>query len=715
MSNSTDYTAVQDLKFYRNIGIIAHVDAGKTTTTERILFFTGKKHKIGEVHDGAAEMDFMEQEQERGITIQSAATTCFWSIDDQMYRVNIIDTPGHVDFTAEVERSLRVLDGAVVVFDGKMGVEPQSSKVWGQATKYNVPRLCFINKINLLGGNFEKSLKSIQDELSENAVAIQLPIGAEDDLKGVVDLVEMKAYEYEGEENLELKEIDIPEDLLPTAEKFHNELLEKVAEVDDTLLEKYLEDGVLTTEEMHEAIRIGTLAGKIYPVLGGDSRTATTKLMVDAVCRYLPSPLEKVYVFKDSETEEMKEIEGQVSGFHPETGNEQRRKLVPEDKFCGLVFKIAMDPHVGSLAFFRCYSGTLQSGTYVYNSTRRKRERIGRILMMHANHREDVKEIKAGDIAAIVGLKDSFTGNTICDESDPIILESIDFPDPVVSLAIEPKTKSDQEKMGMTLRKLMQEDPTFKAETDQETGQTIVSGMGELHLEIKVDIMKREYGIEVNTGQPQVAYKESIEAEIEHQEVLKKQSGGAGQFADILVVMAPNERGKGYEFINEIKGGSIPREFIPSVDKGIREAMTTGIQGGFPTIDFTVRLIDGSYHEVDSNTDTFRIVGSKAFRAAMKLARPILLEPVMKVVVITPDEFAGDVTGALTSKRGQIKKMEPKGKTQEIVAEIPLENMFGWTNELRSMTKGKANSVMEFDHYAKVPESLVEKVLGRSE
>ncbi len=713
MANSLDYNAVKDLKLYRNIGIIAHVDAGKTTTTERILYFTGRKHKIGEVHEGAAEMDFMEQEQERGITIQSAATTCLWTVDDNLHRINIIDTPGHVDFTAEVERSLRVLDGAVVVFDGKMGVEPQSGKVWGQASKYNVPRMCFINKLNLLGGNFEASLKSIQEELSEDAVAIQLPIGSQENLRGVIDIVEMKAYIYKDEDKMDFEVTDIPEELLPKAEELHNELLEKIADADDELLEKYLEDGTLSIEEMHRAIRINTLKGKIFPVLGGDSRKADTKLLLNAICRYLPSPLEKSYTYEDEESGEMKELKGQVRGFHPDTKREQRRELVPDEKFCGLVFKISMDPHVGSLAYIRCYSGKLKNGSYVYNSTRGKKERVGRILLMHANHREEVDEIRAGDIAALVGLKDSYTGNTICDADAPIVLESIDFPEPVVSLAIEPKTKSDQEKMTQVLVKLMQEDPTFRVETNQETGQTIISGMGELHLEIKVDIMKREYGIEVNTGQPQVAYRETIEQEVEHQEILKKQTGGAGQFADVVIIMSPNERGKGYEFINEIKGGAIPREYIPSVDKGIQQAMVSGVLGGFPVIDFKVKLIDGSFHSVDSNTDTFRIVGSRAFRAAMKKAKPILLEPIMKVVVTTPEEFAGDVTGALSSKRGQIKKMEPKGKLQEIWAEVPLQNMFGWTNDLRSMTKGKASSVMEFSHYEKVPESLVDKVLGK--
>ncbi len=714
---ATDTLLVKDVKYYRNIGIIAHVDAGKTTTTERILYFTGKKHKIGEVHEGAAEMDFMDQERERGITIQSAATTAFWSISgsDQKYRINIIDTPGHVDFTAEVERSLRVLDGAVVIFDGKMGVEPQSSKVWGQATKYNVPRMCFVNKLNLLGGDFEMSLASIKKELSPNAVAIQLPLGKEHELHGVVDIVEMKAYKYKGEDKLEYEEIEIPEDVLPRAEELHNELLDKIADANDRLLEKYLSDGELSIEEMHEAIRINTLAGKIFPVLGGDSRMADTRLLLNAVCRYLPNPLEKIYTIVDKEKDEMVDFKGEVVGTHPDTGEREHRRLVDDEAFAGLVFKVAVDPHVGTLSFVRVYSGKLQAGSYVYNSTTGKKERIGRILLMHANHREDIQEARAGDIVAVVGLKDSFTGNTLCDEGQVIALESIDFPDPVVTLAIEPKTKSDQEKMGVALRKLMQEDPTFSAATNHETGQTTISGMGELHLEIKVDIMKREYGIEVVTGKPQVAYRETIEGTIEHQEILKKQTGGAGQFADIVLIMSPQERGKGYEFVNSIKGGSIPREFIPSIDKGIQSTKDTGVLGGYPVVDFKVEIIDGSYHEVDSNTDTFRICAVRAFKEAMKKASPILLEPIMKVVVTTPEDFAGDVTGALSSKRGRIQKMEPRGLMQEITAEVPIGNMFGWVNDLRSMTKGKAQSVMEFSHYDKVPQNLVSEILGKTE
>lgn len=711
---STDYSKVKDVKFYRNIGIIAHIDAGKTTTTERILYYTGKKHKIGEVHEGAAEMDFMDQERERGITIQSAATTCFWTIGKQDYRINIIDTPGHVDFTAEVERSLRVLDGAAVIFDGKNGVEPQSSKVWGQADKYNVPRICFVNKLNLIGGDFAMSLKSIQDELSENAVAIQWPIGREHDLNGVIDLVKMKAYVYKDETGHDFEEQEIPEDLKAKAEEMHAKLLDKIADANDALLEKYLSDGVLTVDEMYEAIRINTLARKIFPVLGGDSRKAHTRFILDAVCRYLPSPEEKFSTFHNKETDEIEEYKGEIVGISPKTEEKEHRRMTADEPFAGLVFKISTDPHIGTLAFVRIYSGTLTSGSYVLNSSNNRKERVSRILLMHANHREDIDSAKAGDIIAVVGLKDSRTGDTICDETQPIALESIDFPEPVVKLAIEPKTKSDQEKMGLVLRKLMDEDPTFRASTDQETGQTTIAGMGELHLEIKVDIMKREYDVEVVTGKPQVAYKESISQEIRHQEVLKKQSGGAGQFADIVWIMAPNEQGKGYEFKNSIKGGAIPKEFIPAIDKGVQASLNTGVLGGYPVIDFTIEVVDGSYHDVDSNTDTFRICAMKAFRESMKLARPILLEPIMKVVVNTPTDFAGDVTGALSSKRGQISKMEAKGKIQEIVAEVPIGNLFGWENNLRSMSQGKANSTMEFSHYAKVPESLVDEILGKN-
>ncbi|HLD03685.1 MAG TPA: elongation factor G [Candidatus Dojkabacteria bacterium] len=712
MAAKIDYSVVKDRQNYRNIGIIAHVDAGKTTTTERILYYTGKKHKVGEVHEGSTDMDFMVQERERGITITSAATTCLWSLNDVIYRINIIDTPGHVDFTAEVERSLRVLDGAVVVFDGKMGVEPQSSKVWGQADKYNVPRICFINKLNLIGGDFEMSLKSIQDELSDYAVAVTYPIGKEHQLTGYVDLVTMRAYEYDDDKKETFKEIEIPAELKARVEEMHNTLVEKVAEFDDELMAKYLEDGVLEIEELHTLIRLGTLARKIFPVMGGDARMGEVKHLLDNVIRYLPSPFQKVYRFENKKTEEVIEYTGKVIGTIPSEEEPVSIDCHEDHQFVGLVFKVTVDPHVGQLAFVRIYTGTLNAGTFVYNASRDKRERVGRILLMHANHSEDLKSARAGDIVGIVGFKESFTGNTVSEETHPFLLESIDFPDPVVSLAVEPKTKSDQEKLGEALRKLMQEDPTFKSNTDEDTGQTIISGMGELHLEIKMDILKRTYGIEVSAGQPQVAYKETINNEVMHRELLKKQTGGAGQFADITIIVAPQERGKGYEFVDEIKGGAIPREFIPSVDKGIRDALLSGVLGGFPVVDMKVRLVDGSFHEVDSNTDTFRIVGSKGIKEAMRKAKPILLEPIMKVPVVTPTEFSGDVTGALSSKRGVIKSMNPKGKVQEIVALVPLANMFGWINNLRSMTKGKANSFMEFSHYEKVPENLVNEALG---
>lgn len=713
MADKTDYSAVKNLQNYRNIGIIAHVDAGKTTTTERVLFFSGKKHKIEEVHHGAATMDFMEQEQDRGITIQSAATTCFWELNGVNHRINIIDTPGHVDFTAEVERSLRVLDGAVVVFDGKMGVEPQSAKVWGQADKYNVPRICFVNKLNLLGGDFDMSLKSIQKELNEHAVAIQYPIGIEHDIKGHVDLITMKAYVYANEEKMEFKEVEIPEDIKDRCDELHQELVDKVADADDELMEKYLEDGVLEVDEIYTAIRMHTLSRKIFPVLGGDSRMADTKTILNAVVRFLPSPLQKINILKDKESDEFTEYHGVVAGY--DANDETKvieRKLDETEAFCGLSFKVAVDPHVGTLTFMRVYSGTLSAGSYIYNSSRGSKERVGRILMMHADSREDVTDVRAGDIVALVGMKQTFTGNTLCTEDEPLILESIDFPDPVVSLAIEPKTKSDQEKLGLALSKLTREDPTFSAETDKETGQTIVSGMGELHLEIKTTLLKDDYGVEVTTGKPRVAYRETIETAFVHRELLKKQSGGSGQFADLTITMEPSGRGEGYEFINKIKGGAIPTEYIPSIDKGIQQNMNTGILGGYPVVDFKITLTDGSYHDVDSNTDTFRICAQRAFREAMKQASPILLEPVMKVTVTTPEDYLGDVTGALSSKRGIIRSMNPRGKVQEIIALVPLGNMFGWMNDLRSMTKGKANSVMEFDSYQKVPESLVEEIIS---
>lgn len=688
---------ISDIKFYRNIGIIAHVDAGKTTTTERILFYTGKKHKVGEVHDGESEMDFMDQEKERGITIQSAATTAFWKLAGKDYRVNIIDTPGHVDFTAEVERSLRVLDGAVTVFDGKMGVEPQSSKVWFQAAKYNVPRICFVNKLDATGGDFYMSLESIQNELDDKAVAIQIPIGEASDFKGLVDLVHMKAYIYKDEQGKDIEVTNIPEEFESKADEYREKLLDAVSGFDDEIAEKYLGEEEITEEDLVAAIRRGVIAGDFFPVTGGSAlANKGVQVLLDNVCRYLPSPIEVPA----------------VKGTDPKTGDEVIREPKADGPLAGLVFKIAADPHVGSLAFCRVYSGTLRSGTYVYNSAKGLKERVGRLVLMHANSREEISEAKAGDIVAIVGFKDTYTGNTICDENSKVLLESIDFPDPVVQYAIEPKTKSDQEKLGEVLRRMIQEDPTFSAQTDKETGQTIISGMGELHLEVKIETMKRDYSIEVQTGKPQVAYRETIEAPTtKHREILKKQTGGAGQFADVEIIIEPVERGEGFEFDNQIKGGAIPTEFIPSVKKGTELAMQSGVLGGYPVVDVRVKLVDGSYHDVDSNTDTFRIVGTRAFKEAMKKAQPIMLEPIMKVTVTTPGDYAGDVTGALSSKRGQILSMDPKGKVQEIVAHVPLGNLFGWINDLRSMSKGKASSVMEFSHYEKVPGNLVEEIL----
>jgi len=689
---------VTDKHFYRNIGIIAHVDAGKTTTTERILFYTGKKHKLGEVHRGEATMDFMDQEKERGITIQSAATTAFWTLNGNLHRVNIIDTPGHVDFTAEVERSLRVLNGAVTVFDGKMGVEPQSSKVWFQAAKYGVPRLCYINKLDAIGGDFYMSLKTIQDELDDNAVAIQLPIGSEGNFNGIIDLVTQKAYMYRDQLGKDIEITSVPADMETQVKKFRDKLIDTVASYDDHLAEKYLAGEEISAEELIPAIRKAVISSTVFPVMAGSSlANKGVQLMLDNICRYLPSPLDVP----------------PVKALNPISKEEVTRTATDDQPMSGLVFKIAMDPHVGSLAFCRIYSGKLTAGTYVYNSAKDIRERVGRLILMHANHREEITEATAGDIVAIVGFKDSYTGNTICDEANPILLESIDFPDPVVQYAVEPKTKSDQEKMGEVLRKLVQEDPTFKASTDKETGQTIISGMGELHLEIKVDIMKRDYNIEVITGKPQVAYRETIEGTTEHREILKKQTGGSGQFADINIILEPNPRGVGYEFVDEVKGGSIPREFIPSVDKGIRAALDSGVLGGYPVVDVKVTLNDGSSHEVDSNTDTFRICGNRAFKEAMRKAKPILLEPIMKVVVSAPTDYAGEVTGALSAKRAQIKGMNPRGKMQDISADVPIGNLFGWINELRSMSKGKASSVMEFSHYQKVPDGLVSEVLSK--
>ncbi|MFC1810276.1 elongation factor G [Patescibacteria group bacterium] len=683
----------EDLRNLRNIGIIAHIDAGKTTFTERILFYTGKKHKIGETHDGAADMDWMEQEKERGITITSAATTCFW----KDIRINIIDTPGHVDFTAEVERSLRVLDGGVVVFDGSQGVEPQSETVWRQADKYEVPRMAFINKMDKMGADFYMSLNSIHERLNDKAVAIQLPIGAEGTFSGVIDLIEQKAYKFEGEFGQDVVEIDIPEDMKVKVEEFRNVMIEKVAECDDALMEKYLEGQEYTIDEIKAAVRKGTIANEIYPVLCGTAlQNIGVQLMLDAVMWYLPSPLDIP----------------PIKGMNPKTEAEEERPADDSKPFAALAFKIATDPFVGKLCFFRVYSGKLEAGSYAYNATTGQKERIGRILQMHANSREEIKEVHAGDIAATVGLKNTMTGNTLCDDANPIVLESIDFPEPVISIAIEPKTKSDQEKLGLSLQKLAEEDPTFQTFTDEETTQTIISGMGELHLEVLVDRLKREFKVEANVGKPQVAYRETIQEEVKMEEKYSKQTGGRGQYGHVLIKVGPQEPGAGYEFSDKITGGKIPKEYIQPVNKGIQEAMTKGVIAGYPMVDIKVELYDGSYHDVDSSEMAFKIAGSICFQNAAKKANPVLLEPIMNVEVVTPEEYFGDVMGNLSSRRGQISESGDRGPVKFIKCEVPLSSMFGYTTDLRSMTQGRATSTMEFGHYAKVPKSVEEKVVA---
>jgi len=698
MDKST-YNVKMPLDKVRNIGIIAHIDAGKTTTTERLLYFTGQVHKIGEVHEGAATTDFMEQEQERGITIMSAAVTCFWDYDDERYRINIIDTPGHVDFTAEVERSLRVLDGAVVIFDGRKGVEPQSETVWRQANKYNVPRICFMNKINLIGGDFEKSFATIKDRLSKKAVAVTFPIGKEQDLHGYVDLVKMKAYEYKGINTPDLIEVDIPEDIKDTVENLRKELIEVLAEQEDSLMEKYFAGEELPTQELYDALRKGTLAGEIFPVLGGDSRTAMAKTLLDYITICLPSPVDVPA----------------IQGINPKSHEPMTRKAEESEPFSALVFKIVNDPHIGNLSYFRVYSGKIDSGSYVLNSTKGIRERVSRLILMHADDREEVDSLRVGDIGAIVGLKDSTTGDTLCDEENPIILEKITFAEPVVSQAIEPATKSDEEKMADALGRLVREDPTFKVSTNQETGQTIIQGMGELHLEIMVDRMKREFGVVANVGKPQVAYRETIKRVVEQAEgKYIKQSGGKGQYGHCWLRLEPNETGKGFEFINEIKGGSIPREYIPSVQKGVEEAMKAGVVAGYPVVDIKVALFDGSYHEVDSSEAAFKVAGSIAFKEGCRMGDPILLEPIMKVEVETPDSHMGDVTGSLSSKRGQIQGTESLGNNiSKIVANVPLSELFGYTNELRSITSGRGSANIEPSHYAEVPRNIAEEISGK--
>ena len=680
------------LEKVRNIGIIAHIDAGKTTVTEGILYITGRTHKIGEVHQGEATMDWMEQERERGITITSAATTCFWKSN----RINIIDTPGHVDFTVEVERSLRVLDGAAVIFDGKMGVEPQSETVWRQADKYHIPRICFINKINQTGGDFYKSLDSIKEKLSPNAYPIQLPIGHEQGIRGVVDLVTMKAYVYGNYTDKSLKEEDIPGDMKEKAEKYRHELLEKVVEVDDALMEKYLNGEELTEDEFRQAIRKSVLKGDFYAILGGDGRGVIVETLLNAVISYLPSPLD-VPPMKGTDLKEEKELE---------------RKPSDDESFSALAFKIAADPFVGKLAFFRVYSGKLQAGSYVLNTRTGEKERIGRVLRLHANKREDVSEVYAGEIAAAVGLKGTTTGDTLCDPANPIILESIVFPEPVISVAIEPKTKADQEKMGIALARLAEEDPTFRIKTDSETGQTIISGMGELHLEIIVDRMKREFKVEANVGKPQVAYKETIKSSAKAESKYIRQTGGRGQYGHVWLEVKPKERGEGFEFVNKIVGGVVPREFIAPVGAGVKEAMENGVIAGYPVVDLEAILYDGSFHPVDSSEIAFKIAGSLAFQDAFKRANPVILEPIMKVEVITPEEFMGDVMGDLNSKRGKIQNMTGRLNMKIVDAFVPLGEMFGYATTLRSITSGRGNYTMEFAHYEEVPKSVAETLIG---
>jgi elongation factor G len=682
----------------RNLGIIAHIDAGKTTTTEGILYRTGLNHKIGAVHDGETTTDWMAQERERGITIVAASVTCYW----KDHQINIIDTPGHIDFTAEVERSLRVLDGACVVFDGKMGVESQSETVWRQADKYGTPRICFINKINQTGGDFYKSLDSIHARLSKRAFPVHLPIGFEQSINGIVDLVAMKAYSYKEFSDHEMVDAEIPADMLDQVKKYRSLLIENAVSEDEAMLEKFFEVGEdgLTEAEIKQAIRTATLTGKFFVVTGGDGRGVMVEKVLDLVNDYLPAPNDRSNVW----------------GIHPKTGDEIERKHKDTEPFASLAFKITSDPFVGKLAYFRVYSGKITAGSYVLNSSTGEKERIGRIVRLQADKREDVEEVSAGDIAAIVGLKDTTTGNTLCDPNNPIILENITFPDPPVSIAIEPKTKADQEKMSLALQRLAEEDPTFRVKVDDETGQTIISGMGELHLEILVDRMKREFSVEANIGQPQVAYRETIRDKgIEVQGKFVRQSGGRGQYGDVWIRVSENEEGKGFEFINSIKGGVVPGEYIKPVQQGIEEAMASGVLAGYPVVDVIAELYDGSYHEVDSNENAFKIAGSMALKEGVRKAKPVLLEPVMKVVVVTPEESMGDVIGGLNAKRGRIESMEDlAGGVKEITAFVPLGEMFGYTTEIRSQTKGRASSSMELEHYADVPNHVAEAIIAKN-
>ena len=691
--------AKHDLSKFRNIGIMAHIDAGKTTTTERILYYTGITHKIGEVHEGTATMDWMEQEQERGITITSAATTCFWEKDGVDHRINIIDTPGHVDFTMEVERSLRVLDGAVAVFDGVAGVEPQSETVWRQADKYGVPRICFINKLDRAGASFDRSFESIITRLGANPVALQIPIGLEDQLKGVVDLISMKGLIWNDEtKGAEYETVEIPEDLKEAAAAAREKLIEAVASVDDGLMHKYIEGEEISEPEIRKALRVGTIGLKLVPVVTGSAfKNKGVQTLLDAVVDYLPSPLDVP----------------PVEGINPKTDEVQTRPADASAPFAGLVFKIMADKHLGQLSFVRIYSGSIKAGSYAYNPIKGSKERVGRLMRMHANKREDIEDASAGEIIAIGGMKQVTTGDTVCDETKPIILEKMEFPAPVIRVAVEPKTRQDQDKLGVALNRLAQEDPSFNVSTDTETGQTIIAGMGELHLEIIVDRMKREFGVEANVGKPQVAYRETITQAAPGKEIYKKQTGGRGQFGHVEIEIEPAP-GEGFVFENKITGGAIPKEYIKPVEHGIRDAMERGFLAGYELVDIRVRLVFGGYHEVDSDERSFHIAGSLAFQDAVRKAKPVLLEPIMRIEVVTPDDYMGAVNGDLRRRRGQIEKTEPRpGGAQVIRAFVPLSEMFGYTTDLRSATQGRATSTMHFERYDKAPKNVAEEVIAK--
>ena len=679
----------------RNIGIMAHIDAGKTTTTERVLYYTGKIHKIGETHEGASQMDWMEQEQERGITITSAATTAQW----KGHRINIIDTPGHVDFTVEVERSLRVLDGAVAVLDAQSGVEPQTETVWRQATTYGVPRIVFANKMDKIGADFLYSVRTIHERLQANAHPIQLPIGAEDEFSGIIDLIKMKAEIYTNDLGTDIQETDIPEDLQDLAEEWREKLVEAVAETDEELMERYLEGDEISQEELKTAIRKATCAAEFYPVLCGSAfKNKGVQLMLDAVVDYLPSPLDVPA----------------IKGIDPNTDAEVERHSSDEEPFSALAFKVMTDPFVGRLTFFRVYSGTLQSGSYVKNSTKGKRERVGRILQMHANSRQEIPEVFSGDIAAAVGLKDTTTGDTLCDEKAEVILESMEFPDPVIEVAIEPKSKADQDKMGIALQKLAEEDPTFRAYTNQETGETVIAGMGELHLDIIVDRMRREFKVEANVGAPQVSYRETFRASTQAEGKFVRQSGGKGQYGHVWIEFTPNEEGAGFEFENAIVGGVVPREYIPAVEAGLKDAMENGVLAGYPLVDIKAKLYDGSYHDVDSSETAFKVAASMALKAAAKKAQPAILEPMMAVEITVPEEYFGDVMGHVNARRGRVEGSEVRGNAQIVKGMIPLSEMFGYATTLRSATQGRGTFSMTFDHYEDVPKSIAEEIIKKN-